>query len=65
MKALKTAFVQLTNTDTWEEATEKFPALATEDYLHKFMKMDLNKSIPLRFADFCTRAKRSESGMSF
>lgn len=32
--------------------------------LQKFLKVDLNKSIPQSFTDFCTRAKQSE-GQSF
>ncbi len=61
MRALKTAFLRLTNTGTWEEASEKYPAFASEQHLRKFMRMDLNKCIPQPFADFCTRAKLSES----
>ena len=61
MRALKTAFLHMTNTDTWEEASEKFPALASEEHLCKFMRMDLNKCIPQPFYDFCTGAKLSES----
>ena len=61
VRALKTAFLRLTNTETWEEACEKFPQFASKGQLQKFIRMDLNKSIPQPFADFCTRAKHSES----
>lgn len=62
MRALKTAFLRLTNTDSWEDALDKYPQFASEEQLRKFIRMDLNKSIPRPFADFCTRAKLSGSG---
>ena len=61
MRALKTAFLRLTNTDTWEDAVQKYPQFASEEQLRKFLRMDLNKSIPQPLADFCTRAKLSET----
>ena len=60
MAALKTAFLRLTNTETWEEAEEKYPVIACESQLKKFLKFDLSKSLPQPFIDFCTRAKLSE-----
>lgn len=64
MRALKTAFLRLTNTETWEEAMEEYPSFATEEHLRKFIRIDLHKSIPQPFADFCTRAKLSENEIS-
>lgn len=61
MRALKTAFLRLTNTESWEEAVDKYPQFASEEQLRKYIRMDLNKTIPRSFADFCTRAKLSES----
>lgn len=55
------AFVRLTNTETWDEAQEKY---ASNLQLQKFLKVDLNKSSPQSLIDFCTRAKQSE-GQSF
>ena len=59
MTALRAAFVRLTNTETWDEAKEKYPMYATDAQLQKFLKVDLNKSIPQTFTDFCTRATLS------
>ncbi len=61
MKALRTAFVRLTNTDTWEAAQELYPHFATDDQLLKYIHVDLKKSIPQSFNDFCHRAKSSSS----
>lgn len=59
--ALKVAFVKLTNVQSWEEAQEKFPHFATEHQLERFVHIDLKKSIPKTFANFCHRAKSSGS----
>lgn len=60
MAALKTAFMRLTNTETWEQAEEKYPLFANDSQLQKFIRIDLNKAVPQSFTDFCTRAKLSE-----
>lgn len=57
--ALRAAFARLTNTETWDEAQEKYPMYATEVQLQKFLKVDLNKSVPQTFIDFCTQATLS------
>ncbi len=57
--ALKSAFVKLTNSETWERAQEMFPHFATEEQLTRFLNSDLKKSIPKTFSDFCHRAKCS------
>ena len=59
--SLRAAFLRLTNTESWSEAQEKFPHFATESQLRKFSHLDLKKSIPTSFTDFCTRAKASET----
>ena len=64
MYALKTAFVKLTNSDSWEKAIETFPNYATEARLHRFLGCDLKKNIPKPFYDYCHEAKTSEAGIS-
>ena len=61
--ALKTAFVKLTNSDTWERAAETFPNYATETKLKRFLGCDLKKGIPKLFQDFCHQAKLSGTGI--
>ena len=61
LMSLKAAFLRLTNTESWSEAQEKFPQFAMENQLRKFAHLDLKKSIPTSFTDFCTRAKASET----
>jgi len=63
MYTLKTLFVKLTNSDTWEKTVEIFPAYATEAKLSRFLGCDL-KNIPKPFLDFCHQAKISEVGNS-
>lgn len=60
MMAVKTAFLRLTNTRTWQEAEEKYPTFACESQMLHFIRLDLSKAIPQCFTDFCTRAKLSE-----
>ena len=57
MKALHTAFVRLTNSESWESAQELYPQFANEQQLSKYIHVDLKKSVPQSFADFCQRAK--------
>jgi len=61
IRALHTAFIRLTNTETWEEAKQRFPHFATDEQMNKFMLCDLKKAVPKTFTDFCQRAKDSES----
>ena len=58
-RALHTAFLRLTNTETWEEAKQKFPHFASDKQMEKFMLCDLKKAVPKTFTDFCQRAKDS------
>ena len=46
VKALKAAFVKLTNTNSWEEAQESFLLFATENNLHRYIHIDLRKCTP-------------------
>lgn len=59
VRALHTAFLRLTNTETWEEAKQQFPHFATDEQMNKFMLCDLKKAVPKTFMDFCQRAKDS------
>lgn len=61
MKALRTAFVRLTNVESWEEAQELYPQFATDDQLHRYIHVDLEKAVPQSFTDFCQRAKTSNA----
>ncbi len=56
--ALNSQFVKLTNVSCWDEAVEKFPQFANEQRLSKFLGIDVRKTVPKPFADFCRQAKR-------
>ena len=60
LAAIKMAFLRLTNTETWEQAEERYPLFTSEVQLHRFIHVDLNKLIPQSFTDFCKRAKLSQ-----
>ena len=45
-------FVRLTNTNSWEDAGNKFPEFASDEQLLKFIHLDLKKSIPKSFPIF-------------
>ncbi len=62
--ALKKVFILLTNVESWEEAAEKFPAFATHEQLDRFRDVDIRKTIPKTFTDFCQRAKNSSDTLS-
>lgn len=65
VSALKVAFVRLTNSESWEKATETYPAFANERQLKRFTSCNLKKEIPQSFQDYCSRAKSSlESSVS-
>ncbi len=63
-KALKNAFVRMTNVGAWEEALQKYPQFTTKDQLERFMTVDMKKSVPKSFSDFCQRAMISECELS-
>lgn len=62
MQSLRLAFVRLTNSKSWDDAKNSYPAYASDAELCKFMHLDLKKAIPKPFSDFCNclRAKTSE-----
>lgn len=59
MNALKTAFVKLTNCESWKHAEESFPSYATESQLKRFIGYSLRMGVPTSFQDYCKRAKLS------
>ena len=58
--ALKTTFVKLTNSDTWERAGETFPTHATQMKLSRVL---LKKGIPKPLQDFCHEVYLSRAGI--
>lgn len=64
MAALKLAFLRSTNIDNWESAQHRLPLFANEEQLRKFSKINIGRSIPQSFIDFCNRAKQSEGEQS-
>ena len=63
MQVLKTSFSKLTNCDSWENATQKYPLYANDTQLKRFMSCNVKKGIPKSFEEFCQRAKlSSENG---
>ena len=61
MVILRKAFVQCTNSRTWEIAKEKFPFYATDSQLKRFIRVDVQKEVPQSFMDFCRRATGEEA----
>lgn len=59
LNGLKTAFIKLTNCESWEMAVEKYPLFATEAKLKLFFGYNLKVGIPNCFQDYCKRAKLS------
>lgn len=64
MYALKKGFVKLTNSKDWEDSISRYPRFACESQLKKFIGLDISKSFPQPFLDFCKWAKSSEDAMS-
>jgi len=59
MAVLKKAFVKLTNSKNWEDASSQFPLFACESQLKKFTAIDFSKELPQSFVSFCKRVKSS------
>ena len=57
IKLLRTAFVKLTNCESWVEAQDRFPQYASSAKLRQYLHIDLKKALPQTFIEFCTRAK--------
>ena len=47
LRALRTAFIRLTNCEPWEAAKELYPQFATDEQLHKYIHVDLKKTVPV------------------
>ena len=62
MATLKTAFVKITNSESWDKAVNSFPNYASEKNLRRFLGCDLKKTIPKLFYDYCHKAKTNEAG---
>lgn len=45
LETVKRAFIRCTNSQSWGDATQKFPAFTAEDRLAQFMKLDFRHSI--------------------
>ena len=58
MADLKAKFCHLTNVSDWEEATQKFPTHATDQALEQFSEIDVSKTTPAVFSEYCTSAVR-------
>ena len=64
LESLKLAFLRSTNIDSWESAQDRLPLFANEEQLKKFCKINIGKTIPQSFIEFCNRAKQSEEGQN-
>ena len=56
LEAVRRAFIRCTNTQSWDDAVNKFPAFTSEDRLVQFMQLDFRHSIPEVFQTFCQHA---------
>ena len=60
LETVKRAFIRCTNSQSWGDTTQKFPAFTAEDRLAQFMKLDFRHSIPEAFKAFCQSALNSQ-----
>ena len=63
LKTVKSLFASLTNTNTWEEAQQRFPNQGTESKLQRFVEFDL-KTVPKAFQSFCQQVVSSASSLA-
>nr|XP_054771550.1 uncharacterized protein LOC129279468 [Lytechinus pictus] len=62
---IRSLFVQLANSASWEDCAREYPAHTKTEVLDHFIDMDFKKSIPREFVDFVSEAKAAaESGSS-
>ena len=59
-EAVKRAFIRCTNTQSWDDANNKFPSFTSEDRLKQFVKMDFRHSIPDVSKIYCQSALNSQ-----
>ena len=61
LQAIRQAFVRCTSSQSWDEATRKYPAFTTDDRLTHFMKLDFTRqNIPDAFKTYCQSALSSD-----
>ena len=56
LEAVRRAFIQCTNTQSWDDAVNKFPAFTSEDRQLQFMQLYFRHSIPEVFQTYCQSA---------
>ena len=62
VQKVQTSFLKVTNYESWEEASTKYPHYTTSEKLEPFKKLDFSKSkIPDKFLQFCQLAKHASS----
>jgi hypothetical protein len=64
MNGLKTAFLKLTNIESWAVAQETCQGFASEAQLGRFFGCNLRNGVPKSFQEFCQRAKASGTAES-
>ena len=57
---LKTTFVKVTNSKSWEDAQKEFPKFANEDRLHQFTSLTWTNDVPQLFTTYCQEAVDSK-----
>ena len=60
MTTLKTAFVKITNSESWDKAVESFPNYASEINLKRFLGCDLKKTIQNYFMTIIIKLNRNQ-----
>ena len=53
---LRSKFVHLTNSKSWRDAETKFPMHTKQEKLEQFLTLNLKKTTPLAFSQFCAEA---------
>ena len=57
---LKTIFVKVTNSKSWEDAQKEFTKFANEDRLHQFTSLTWTNDVPQIFTTYCQGAVDSK-----
>ena len=57
---LKTTFVKITNSKSWDDAQNNFPKFANEDRLHQFTSLTWTNDVPQLFTTYCQGAVDSK-----
>lgn len=56
MSDLREKFVHLTNCKSWKEAEARYPVHTKQDKLEQFLSLNMKKSTPQVFSQFCAEA---------